>query len=152
VLDVRRLVEGLRPPALDDLGLTGAVVELAHRITDHGACVVDVSLVPAGRELPRMAAAVEVAAYRVAQEALTNVVRHSGATSCCIEFTPGPDWLWLRVRDNGTGVVAPRSGGLGLASMHERASEVGGRLDLLAVPGVGTTVAVRLPLARMETA
>jgi signal transduction histidine kinase len=150
VLDVRRLVEGLRPPALDDLGLTGAVVELAHRVTDHGGCVVDVSVVPADRELPRLSAAVEVAAYRVAQEALTNVVRHSGATSCCIDLAPEPDWLWLRVRDNGSGVVAPRPGGLGLASMHERASEVGGWLDLLAVPGVGTTVAVRLPLARSD--
>jgi signal transduction histidine kinase len=150
VLDVRRLVEGLRPPALDDLGLTGAVAELAHRVTDNGGCVVDVSVVPAGRELPRLSAAVEVAAYRVAQEALTNVVRHSGATSCCIDLAPEPEWLWLRVRDNGTGVVAPRPGGLGLASMHERASEVGGRLDLLAVPGVGTTVAVRLPLVRTD--
>jgi signal transduction histidine kinase len=152
VLDVRRLVEGLRPPALDDLGLTAAVVELAHRVTDHGGCVVDVSVVPAGQELPRLSAAVEVAAYRVAQEALTNVVRHSGATSCRIDLAPEPEWLWLRVRDNGSGVVAPRPGGLGLASMHERASEVGGRLDLHAVPGVGTTVAVRLPLARPEPA
>jgi signal transduction histidine kinase len=150
VLDVRRLVEGLRPPALDDLGLTGAVVELAHRVTDHGGCVVDVSVVPAGQELPRLSAAVEVAAYRVAQEALTNVVRHSGATSCCIDLAPEPECLWLRVRDNGSGVVAPRPGGLGLASMHERATEVGGRLDLRAIPGVGTTVAVRLPLARTD--
>jgi signal transduction histidine kinase len=147
VLDVRRLVEGLRPPALDDLGLTGAVAELAHRVTDDGGCVVEVR---AGVELPRLSAAVEVAAYRVAQEALTNVVRHSGATSCCIDLAPEPQWLWLRVRDNGTGLVAPRRGGLGLASMHERALEVGGRLDLLAVPGVGTTVAVRLPLVRTD--
>jgi signal transduction histidine kinase len=142
VVDVRRIVEGLRPPALDELGLAGAVEELARRLTAQNGCVIDVAAVPT----PRLAAAVEVAAYRVAQEAMTNVVRHSGASRCTVEVEASEGELQVRVQDNGTGVVRPRPGGVGLASMHERAAEIGGRLDLVAVPGSGTTVALHLPL------
>ncbi|MDT7539016.1 MAG: hypothetical protein QOI82_2601 [Actinomycetota bacterium] len=143
VVDVRRIVEGLRPPALDELGLAGAVEELARRLSAQNGCVIDVAAMPT----PRLAAAVEVAAYRVAQEAMTNVVKHSGASRCTVEVDAAEGELQVRVQDNGTGVVRPRPGGLGLASMHERAAEIGGRLDLVAVPGRGTTVALHLPLA-----
>jgi signal transduction histidine kinase len=143
VVDVRRIVEGLRPPALDELGLSGAVEELARRLTAQNGCVIDV----AASQTPRLAAAVEVAAYRVAQEAMTNVVRHSGASRCTVHVDATDGELQVRVQDNGTGVVRPRPGGVGLASMHERAAEIGGRLDLVAVPGSGTTVALHLPLA-----
>lgn len=143
VVDVRRIVEGLRPPALDELGLSGAVEELARRLSAQNGCLIDVAAMPTAR-LP---AAVEVAAYRVAQEAMTNVVKHSGASRCTVEVDASEGELQVRVHDNGTGDVRPRPGGVGLASMHERAAEIGGRLDLVAVPGTGTTVALHLPLA-----
>jgi signal transduction histidine kinase len=142
VLDVRRVVEGLRPPALDELGLAGAVGEFARRLTDHANLPIEVhtpSLMPA---LP---AAVEVAAYRVAQEALTNAVRHSQATECSVDVEALNGELRVRVRDNGSGLVQARPGGIGLASMHERASEIGGTLLLSAHPGAGTTITLRLP-------
>ena len=143
VLDVRRVVEGLRPPALDELGLAGAVDELAHRLTDHGHLTIEVHTQAA---MPPLAAAVEVAAYRVAQEALTNAVRHSEATSCRVELRTTQDELCVEVTDNGTGLVRTRPGGIGLAGMHERASEIGGTLRLSAELGSGTTVSLSLPL------
>jgi len=143
VLDVRRVVEGLRPPALDELGLAGAVDELAQRLTDHARLPIEVHTPTL---MPPLAAAVEVAAYRVAQEALTNAVRHSGATQCSVDVETLNGELWVRVRDNGTGLVQARPGGIGLAGMHERASEIGGTLLLSARPGSGTTVTLRLPL------
>ncbi len=143
VLDVRRVVEGLRPPVLDELGLTAAVDELARRLSDHAHLPIEVHT-PA--VMPPLAAAVEVAAFRVAQEALTNAVRHSGATECIVDVEAGDDELRVRVTDNGTGLVQTRPGGIGLAGMHERASEIGGSLLLCAQPGSGTTVTLCLPL------
>ena len=148
VLDVRRVVEGLRPPALDELGLAGAVDELAQRLTDHAHLPIEVHTPTL---MPPLAAAVEVAAYRVAQEALTNAVRHSGATQCSVDVETLNGELRVRVRDNGTGLVRARPGGLGLAGMHERASEIGGTLSLSAQPGSGTTVTLRLPLGSRPT-
>jgi len=96
--------------------------------------------------MPPLAAAVEVAAYRVAQEALTNAVRHSGATEFSVDVEARNGELWVRVRDNGTGLVQTRPGGVGLTGMHERASEIGGTLLLSAQPGSGTTVTLCLPI------
>jgi signal transduction histidine kinase len=143
VLDVRRVVEGLRPPALDELGLTGAVEDFAQRLTDQARLPIEVH---APSPMPLLPAAVEVAAYRVAQEALTNAVRHSQATECSVNVEAHNGELWVRVRDNGTGLVQARPGGIGLAGMHERASEIGGTLLLSAQPGTGTTVTLCLPL------
>ncbi|MGY4769798.1 sensor histidine kinase (plasmid) [Kribbella sp. CWNU-51] len=143
VRDVRRLVEGLRPPALDELGLAGAIDELAQQLTDRPHLPIEVHT-PA--LMPPLAAAVEVAAYRVAQEALTNAVRHSGATECSVEVEATNGELRVRVRDNGTGLVQARPGGIGLAGMYERASEIGGTLLLSAQPGSGTTVTLSLPV------
>ncbi len=143
VLDVRRVVEGLRPPALDELGLAGAVDELAQRLTNQAHLPIEVHI-PA--QLPPLAAAVEVAAYRVAQEALTNAVRHSRATACSVDVEMINGELRLQVMDNGTGVVEVRPGGIGLAGMHERAAEIGGTLVLSARPGSGTRVSLCLPL------
>ena len=143
VADVRRIVEGLRPPALDELGLVGAVDQLAQHLAVNSDMGIEVSCGAVG-ELP---AAVEVAAYRVTQEALTNAVTHSRATACSVAMSRAVDHLLVRVQDNGTGVVTPRAGGMGLHSMSDRAVELGGRLDLLAVAGVGTTVTAFLPVA-----
>ncbi|MBA2445109.1 MAG: hypothetical protein H0V49_07245 [Nocardioidaceae bacterium] len=123
VLDVRRIVEGLRPPALDELGLEGALVQLAER-TAHGSDLAMEVSVP--ERLPEIPAAVEVAAYRVTQEALSNAVRHSGATQSHVVLSVDNDGIRLEVSDNGNGEVRPRPGGIGLTTMHERAAEVGG--------------------------
>jgi signal transduction histidine kinase len=143
VLDVRRVVEGLRPPALDELGLAGAVEELAQRLTDQARLPIQVHTTSL---MPLLPAAVEVAAYRVAQEALTNAVRHSQATECSVNVEAHNGELQVCVRDNGTGLVQARPGGIGLAGMHERASEIGGTLQLSAQPGTGTTVTLCLPI------
>lgn len=145
VLDVRRIVEGLRPPALDELGLDGALVQLADRITNGSGLPVEVSM---PTDLPEIPAAVEVAAYRVAQEALSNAVRHSRATCSRVVLSVDQDGIRLEVTDNGTGGVHPRPGGIGLTTMEERAAEIGGRLSIRAAAPRGTTVALWLPRPR----
>ncbi len=143
VLDVRRIVEGLRPPALDELGLDGALVQLVDRAARGSPLAVETS-VPA--RLPVIAAAVEVATYRVAQEALTNAVRHSRAQKVRLVLDVDNGGLCLEVSDNGCGTARPRPGGLGLTSMHERAAEIGGRLTVRTERG-GTCVSLWLPIA-----
>ena len=142
VLDVRRIVEGLRPPALDELGLDGALVQLAERVAQGSDLAVQV-VVP--DDLPRIPAAVEVAAYRVAQEALANAVRHSGATRTDVVLSVASDGIHVEVSDNGSGDVRPRPGGIGLTTMHERAAEIGGRLSIRATRTDGTRVGLWLP-------
>jgi signal transduction histidine kinase len=140
VADVRRIVEGLRPPAVDDLGLGPAVEQLAARIVVGPRLSLDVSA------LPQLPAAVETAAFRVAQEALTNAVRHADARTVHLRLQADHSGVLLEVRDDGSGGVAHRAGGVGLHSMRERADEVGGRLDVDAAPSGGTRVRLMLPV------
>ena len=142
VSDVRRIVEGLRPPPLDELGLVGALEQLAARMTGGDDVTVEVTAAP----LPPLAAAIEVAVFRVVQEALTNARRHSGATRITVDVTATDDQLRARIRDDGAGTVRPRPGGVGLVSMRERAVELGGILHLDSRRGHGTVVELRLPL------
>jgi signal transduction histidine kinase len=146
VTDVRRLVYGLRPPALDDLGLLGALrTQAAHG--DHNGLSVTIE---APGELPPLPAAVEVAAYRICQEALTNVARHAGASNCLVRLAPDEEANVLRVEvaDDGQGIVEDRSAGVGLHSMRERAEELGGSCVVESLPARGTSVRAILPLAR----
>ncbi len=136
VLDVRRMVEGLRPPALDELGLVGAVEQLAARLERPGSLQVDV----VASDLPVVPAAVEVAAYRIVQEAVTNAARHSGAGLARVALCARPGGLSVEVCDDGSGQVSPRPGGVGLTSMRERAEEIGGHASVEGVPGSGTTL------------
>ncbi len=145
VLDVRKIVEGLRPPALDDLGLPDAVRSLARRLAG------DVHVTVAADELPRLPAASEVAAYRIVQEALTNVVRHARATRATVCLAVGSEGLTVEVRDDGTGRLEPRPDGVGLVSMRERAEEIGGSFAVTTAEGRGTTVRAVLPV-RQEVA
>jgi signal transduction histidine kinase len=158
--DVRRLVYGLRPPALDDLGLVAAVNQQAEShgfsgVTDNGATgedgTVSFSLVTPG-DLPSLPAAVEVAAYRIAQEAMTNVARHAHAKSCRARLSVdrGRGVLELEVTDDGMGMPEDRQAGVGMSSMRERAEELGG--TLVVEPGLegGTRVLARLPLPASE--
>ena len=141
VTEVRRIVEGLRPPAIDELGLFGAVAELGRELAGGSGLRVDLDL-PAER--PVLPAAVEVAAYRVTQEALTNVVRHARATSCRVTGALDHGTLVIAVADDGRGGAGPGSG-LGMTSMRERAYEIGGDVAVTS-RGQGTTVTIRLPV------
>ena len=149
VAEVRRVVEGLRPPALDELGLAGALTQLAARASlgDGGSPDPGVDATIDLDELPPLSAATEVAAYRIVQEALTNAVRHSGGHSVRLSVGTDGDELVLVVCDDGHGTVEPRPGGVGLGAMQERATLVGGRLDIVGAPGSGTHVSARLPLS-----
>ena len=144
IADIRRLVHGLRPPALDELGLVGALQREAERIGSDGTGPrIDVD-VP--EQLPALPAAVEVAAYRIAQEALTNVVRHAAARVCTVRLAADAAELTLEVTDDGTGLPAVPTLGVGTSSMRERAAEVGGECVVAPAPDRGTRVVARLPL------
>ena len=145
IADIRRLVYDLRPPALDDLGLVEALRRLAER---YGSKDEPLSvLVEAPEDLPDLPAAVEVAVYRITQEALTNVVRHARAQTCVVRLAVNDD-VALEIVDDGIGIPAERSAGVGLSSMHERASELGGSCTVEAVSEGGTRVLVLLPLGK----
>lgn len=141
IAELRRIVEGLRPTAIDDLGLFGAVAELGHGLADGSGLLLHLDLPEGHPELP---AAVEVAAYRVAQEALTNVVRHAQASTCRVTGTVTDRTLLLEVTDDGRGGAGDRPG-VGMTSMRERAQEIGGHVEVRTLRP-GTTVRVSLPL------
>ncbi len=144
IREVRRIVDDLGSPALDELGLAEALRIRAARTTrraDGSDLLVRVEI-PA--DLPRMPAAVELAAYRIATEALTNVVRHSTATTVRLRLTCDGE-LRCEVLDDGAVNGAWRSG-VGISSMRERAAELGGRCDVGSGPD-GGHVRVFLPVA-----
>jgi signal transduction histidine kinase len=143
VTEVRGIVEGLRPSAVDELGLAEALRQLGAAGAPGAEPRFSVHVPATFGDLP---AAVEVAAYRIAAEACTNVIRHAHAASCSVEAAIRDGWLTLTVADDGTGFGAPAAVGVGLRSLHDRASEVGGSLEIRSAPG-GTTVFSRLPLA-----
>jgi signal transduction histidine kinase len=145
IADIRRLVYDLRPPALDDLGLVEALRRLSERYgsKDDPLRVV----VEAPEDLPNLPAAVEVAVYRITQEALTNVARHARARNCVVRLAINKD-VALEIVDDGVGIPAQRGAGVGLSSMSERASELGGSCVVEPVPESGTRVLVRLPLPK----
>ena len=142
--DVRRLVEDLRPPDLDQLGLVGALRHQAGKVTERDpGLVVEV----AGDDLPQLPAAVEVAAYRIATEALTNVGRHAAARRCRISLAmDDPDRLRVEIEDDGVGLRNRRPGGVGLTAMRERATELGGSFRVCRREQGGTLVTARLPV------
>jgi signal transduction histidine kinase len=145
IADIRRLVYDLRPPALDDLGLLEALRRLAERYgsEDDQLRV----LVESPEDIPDLPAAVEVAVYRIVQEALTNVARHARAQTCVVRLGVNDD-VALEIVDDGVGIPAERSAGVGLSSMHERTSELGGSCVVEPASKGGTQVLVRLPLAK----
>jgi two-component system sensor histidine kinase UhpB len=144
---VRRLALELRPPALDDLGLTAALADLAQRFAEQLGIPVEFQARGARGRLP---AEVELVLYRVAQEALTNVAKHARATVAAVDLDRGADDVSLSVRDNGGG-FDPRGAtgggaGLGLFGMAERVSLVGGGVNIWSSPGRGTEVFAFVPL------
>ncbi|MEV5407265.1 GAF domain-containing sensor histidine kinase [Thermopolyspora sp. NPDC052614] len=137
--DVRAIVNDLRPPPLDDLGLAGALVELGRGFQGDLAVEVDTP-----SDLPVLPAPAELAAYRIAAEALTNAARHATASRCVVRLRAA-EMLELEVDDDGVGVSETARRGFGLASMRRRAEELDGTFDLVGGAG-GTRVVVRLPL------
>jgi signal transduction histidine kinase len=141
IADIRRVVYDLRPPALDDLGLVLALREQAAHYRQVGLQIT----IDAPEQLPPLPAAVEVAAYRIVQEALTNVIRHAQARTCTVRLTLGHA-LDVEIRDDGVGLPPGRRAGVGLTSMRERTAELGGTYQIESMPGEGTCIHARLPL------
>jgi signal transduction histidine kinase len=147
--DIRRLVYELRPPALDELGLVGAIQSRVEQINvgppaDSQANPLRVR-VDAPGHLPTLPAATEVAAYRIVQEALTNVVRHARAGFCLVRLELDGD-LCLEIVDDGIGFQPGGRAGVGIVSMRERAEELGGSCTIQPRSGGGTQVCACLPL------
>lgn len=141
VADVRRLGSDLRPPALDALGLVGALRMLADQPSGPR---VDVA---APDDLPPLPAAVEVAAYRIASEAVRNTIRHADASTCTLHIAldRSRGGLLVEVADDGRGIGPHPGSGIGLPSMHERAAELGGTLTIASRSPRGTLVSAVLP-------
>jgi signal transduction histidine kinase len=139
--DVRRLVAGLRPPVLDDLGLLGALRSTGPAAVGGGPTVT----VTAEGRVEDLPAALEVAAFRIAQEALTNAIRHARATAVNVSLHATAEGLGLRVEDDGTGIAADSRPGVGLSSMQERAAELGGWCTVTTGEHGGTRVLAHLP-------
>jgi signal transduction histidine kinase len=142
---IRRIVYGLRPPALDELGLVAALGEDSARFSSGGPG--PLVSVEAPADLPPLPAAVEVAAYRIAREAVTNAARHSGARTCTVRIALNAG-LELEITDDGRGLPPDFHPGVGVNSMRERAQELGGRFSIDNAASTGTTVRARLPLER----
>jgi signal transduction histidine kinase len=142
IADVRRLVYELRPPALDDLGLLGALRAHVNSMARHPGTVV--VTVDAPTELPELPAAVEVAIFRIAMEALTNVERHAHAYHCTVRLRLD-DEIELTVEDDGVGING-HSLGVGVPSMRERVRELNGIWSLEARQPTGTRLRARLPV------
>jgi signal transduction histidine kinase len=152
VSEIRRLVYALRPPELDELGLAGAIRDYAAGLNGSAveATCFQANVQQLEMGLPGLPAAVEVAAYRIATEALTNVTRHARASHCTISITLEKKRigkvLQLEIMDDGVGLSGDGKVGVGLNSMRERAEEVGGTFQIKSAPEKGTTVLARFPL------
>lgn len=145
--DVRELAFELRPPLLDDFGLPAALERLIASVEERND--LDVTLAMEGLEGgDRLPADVETVAYRVVQEALTNVVRHAQASTARVSASGGPGFLRVTVIDDGVGFTPAEVAGptLGLQGMRERAGLTSGRLRIDSRPGAGTSVLLEVPL------
>lgn len=137
---IRQVVYALRPPALDDLGLVEALREQALQYSVNGLTIFLKAPIPP----PVLPAAIEVALYRIVQEALTNVVRHANATTCTVRLEID-DAVRLEICDDGRGIPWSRPSGVGLNSIRERTAELGGRCQIESTPGTGTRLNILLP-------
>ncbi|SDH80918.1 Histidine kinase-, DNA gyrase B-, and HSP90-like ATPase [Actinokineospora alba] len=152
ITEIRRLAAGLRPPVLDQIGLVPALREYAGTLasrtakldgTDEGVTI----MLEVPTVMPRLPSSIDVAAYRIVCEALTNVTRHAYARSCAVRLWIDDD-LHIEVVDDGIGLPGHTFGGVGLASMRERAAELGGDCLVAAEAEGGTRVLATLPLPK----
>jgi signal transduction histidine kinase len=145
VQTVRRIATGLRPAVLDDLGLDEAIEWQAHEFQARSGIRVDLSLPESALKIDR---ARTTALFRIFQELITNVARHSGATAVSVQLIPEAGWVVLEVSDNGRGITAAElamPNALGLLGMRERAAQFGGSVGIHADKGQGTRAVIRLP-------
>ncbi|HVC85666.1 MAG TPA: histidine kinase [Solirubrobacteraceae bacterium] len=146
--EVRRIALELRPEGLDDLGLPSALEALGDRIEERmGLQVVR----RVARELPQLSGDAELVVYRVAQEALTNVARHSGSSSALLALTTWPGGVSLLVSDDGCGLTTDTNGGTGIRGMRERAALVGATLSVDSPEGKGVRVHLDVPIEQVST-
>lgn len=149
VANLRALIAELRPAVLDELGLRAALQSLAERVQAQADLTIelDADLPGDGDGRARLPPELESAAYRLVQEALTNVVKHSAATRATVEVRERGDALQITVRDDGRGFATDSpTAGFGVMGMRERAALVNGSFSVRSAPGGGTTVTARLPL------
>jgi signal transduction histidine kinase len=141
--ELNRLINDLRPAALERLGLAGALQALAEESAARGGidveALVEIAETPGGDE--------ERLVYRLVQEALTNVVKHSGATRVVVAVEGGDDELRITIQDDGRGFdLALVTGGRGLIGMRERIELFGGSIEVASEPGAGTEITATVPL------
>jgi two-component system NarL family sensor kinase len=141
IADLRTVVYALRPPALDDLGVVGAITAYVRRMGDAGTIDIGVE----SHDLPALPAAVEVALYRIAVEGVTNVVRHAEARACRVRLGVVDGNAVVEVLDDGAPDL-PWTPGVGTVAMHERVSELGGTLEI-GPTGEGGRLRASFPLA-----
>jgi len=134
--ELRRIAQRLRPETLDELGLVSALTSISQRLEDQSGVHIERTL---ARDLPDLEYEEELVIYRVAQEALTNVVRHANATTVDLTLT-AMDGVALRVADDGSGIAGDAPPGGGIRGMYERALLIGAALRVEPRPGGGTTV------------
>jgi signal transduction histidine kinase len=146
---LRQLIGDLRPIYLEDLGFVPALEMLARRMETQGGLTVTVEV---QGEVARLAPDLEVAAFRIVQQALDNVAAHAGAKHAWVQVIFGAETLTLIVRDDGVGFTPPdqpadlaRRGHFGLMGMHERSLLYGGQLVITSAPGAGATIEAHLP-------
>lgn len=148
--DVRRIVYDLRPPTLDQLGLVGSLRAYAESCTNGNSSLLQIQI-DAPAKMPPLPAAVEVAAYHIGREGLTNVVRHAQAKVCVVQTTIDDDAangrLQIMIQDDGCGFdKTKRKVGVGITAMHERAVELGGFCTITSELGKGTRITAVLPI------
>ncbi|HEX6307621.1 MAG TPA: sensor histidine kinase [Longimicrobiales bacterium] len=143
--EVRRIAQGLRPPALDMLGLSPAIESYARTLADTTGMTIDTDIAATDGVLSPEA---ELALYRIVQEALSNAVRHSGAERARVDLDVAGGAVHAIISDTGHGFIVDQEmklGGLGLFGMQERGAYVGGAVDIESDPGHGTRVRVTIP-------
>ena len=146
VTDLQRIASDLRPMILDELGLASAIQWLTQNFSERSPLSIELSLDGTDAAYSKD---ISTAAFRIVQEALTNIMRHSGAASACVVVRHAGDELQLEISDNGRGMDVTRSKReqLGLIGMSERAHMMGGSMEIDSAPGRGTRILVRLPLS-----
>lgn len=146
---VRRIARGLRPPSLEETGLEAAVRSLARAIHEAHGLPIEIETVPEGEDA-RLKPDAELAVYRIVQEALSNVVRHAGASRVRVRVERSDERMVITIEDDGRGFepraqAASGGGGLGLLGMVERARFLGGRVGIASASGEGTRVTIEVP-------
>ncbi|MCJ7583231.1 MAG: PAS domain S-box protein [Anaerolineales bacterium] len=148
IAEVNALSVELRPRVLDDLGLIPGLISLFSRFSTQTG--VEIDFKHTGIKRKRVTPEIEISAYRIIQEALTNVVRHAVVKMASVRLQVEADMMWIQVQDEGKGFNLQQAmkaeDSMGLLSMTERAEQVGGRLEVQTAPGEGTLITCRLPL------